>query len=223
MLSHTLLAALVPFELLALFIAQRRVFWDVQHAVGGRSGKFFAYLIAMPATAAHELAHAAMAVLLGVRVGRIVLFRPVTDPKTGGVTLGFVEHERADPVRGSLIAIAPVLLVPVLMLAVNRVLLGAWIPAEPLNLLSEVHWIKVVAWILLTLCVATAAFPSEGDDVGVFGGICLGGLAAAIGYFAFQRGGSGAIISVLAGWSGLMLIPAVGAAIMIMLTRRTGR
>jgi hypothetical protein len=60
----------------------------------------------LPGIILHELSHAIMAILLGARIGRISI-----RPKLAGqrVQLGFVPVEKTDPIRASLIGLAPLL------------------------------------------------------------------------------------------------------------------
>lgn len=60
----------------------------------------------LPGILLHELSHALSALLLGVRVGRISI-----RPKRAGqrIQLGFVPVEKTDPLRASLIGLAPLL------------------------------------------------------------------------------------------------------------------
>mgnify|MGYP001065205454 CR=1 FL=1 len=60
----------------------------------------------LPGIVLHELSHAIMAILLGARIGRISI-----RPKLAGqrVQLGFVPVEKTDPIRASLIGLAPLL------------------------------------------------------------------------------------------------------------------
>ena len=55
---------------------------------------------------------------------RVRWFAPTRDLATGSLTLGMVPHARTDPVRGALIAIAPLLLIPPLLTAIVFLLAG---------------------------------------------------------------------------------------------------
>jgi hypothetical protein len=71
-----------------------------------RSSIFFNYIFFV-GTMIHELSHAITAILLGVRVYKISLFWPQSDG-SGGYRLGYVEHKKVDPIRTTLIGIAPI-------------------------------------------------------------------------------------------------------------------
>jgi hypothetical protein len=130
--SATTTTTFVPFALLlvaeavALFLGQRRLFWLAVDATGSR---LLGYLLAMPGTVLHESAHYLACVLLRVPVGRQVrmrdgrrvrvrLFYPRRDRYSGSVTLGSVPHAATDPLCGALIAAAPLVLVPPLLVAI---------------------------------------------------------------------------------------------------------
>ena len=66
------------------------------------------YYLFFIGTVVHELSHLLTSLALFVRVGKINLFGPKHDKKEGGYTLGYVEHERTDPFRGTLIGLAPI-------------------------------------------------------------------------------------------------------------------
>ncbi len=116
-------ALLLAAEAVVLFLGQRRLFWLAVDATGSR---LCGYLLAMPGTVLHESAHYLACVLLRVPVGRQVrmsdgrrarvrLFYPRRDRYSGSVTLGSVPHAGTDPLRGALIAVAPLVLVPPLL------------------------------------------------------------------------------------------------------------
>lgn len=62
------------------------------------------YLLILPGTIIHELSHYLACLATGVRVRQMRLFSPHTD----GV-VGWVVHDRADPLRRNIIALAPFL------------------------------------------------------------------------------------------------------------------
>lgn len=66
-------------------------------------------LLFLPGTAIHEFSHAFIARLLGVKTGEIFLY-PHKDKETGEFKAGSIEIEHVDPVRLSLIGIAPSLI-----------------------------------------------------------------------------------------------------------------
>lgn len=218
--AHLLLAVLLPVECYALFIGQRRLFFAAQDAL---RSKLAALLLAAPGTILHELAHFLACLILRVPAGRDVVgpdgkpakvefFRPRRDDNGQGITLGQVPHAATDPLRGALIAIAPVLLVPPLLFGLSYLLLGAHTPADIPSALVHATWWKVPIWALVALSCGQAAFPSPGDHVGVLGGVCLATLAALIVVWSVQSGGVALLVDWLAAASLLLAVPAAAAA-----------
>ena len=120
-------------------------------------------LLVLPGVVLHELSHAALALLLGIRVMRINLFqfRGQGDARQGEVVVA-----KADPLRMSLVGAAP-LFAGVACL----VLLVRWLDPPPatldLAILDQLrsllsHWSSALALYLL-LAVANTMFPSEAD------------------------------------------------------------
>ncbi len=106
---------LLPLEFWILYKAQRELFWHFERLTGK---VWLTYALVAPSTIAHELAHAVMALILNVPFGRraggqVKLFSPKRDTQTGSVQLGYVSVAVKDPLRNSLISIAPAILVPV--------------------------------------------------------------------------------------------------------------
>ncbi len=75
----------------------------------------------LPGIILHELSHAAMALILGARIGRISI-----RPKLAGqrVQLGFVPVEKTDAVRASLIGLAPLLTSSAAILLIGHAVFG---------------------------------------------------------------------------------------------------
>src|ERR1035437_7978084 len=138
-------------EAVALFLGQRRLFWVAVDATGSR---LLGYLLAMPGTVLHESAHYPACGILRLPVGgrvrtpdgrraRVRLFHPRRDPVSGSVTLGMVPHAATDPLRGALIAVAPLLLVPPLLVAIALGVAGSRDPAQLRHILPH-----LAAWKL---------------------------------------------------------------------------
>ena len=62
---------------------------------------------------------------------------PQRDPVTGSVILGMVPPAETVPVRGALIAIAPLLLVPPLLVAIALLIAGTSDPAQLRHVLPQ--------------------------------------------------------------------------------------
>lgn len=179
-------------------------------------------MLLAPSTIAHELSHLVAAVCLRVPVGRAVggkieLFRPRVQGDM--VQLGVVPVAQTDPVRSSLIAIAPVLLVPLMLVGLTAALLGVALPTDAIGQLREVDPWRVVVWTAAMCLLPLGAFPSPGDRLGVVGGfglIC----AAALALLVLQAiGGMVLIGDVLVGWAQILVAPAAVAGVLVLALR----
>ncbi|MFZ5916589.1 MAG: hypothetical protein ACOYZ7_06635 [Chloroflexota bacterium] len=129
------------------------------------------FLTLLPGIALHELSHWLAAVMLRVPVGGLALW---PRKKRGGqVRLGSVSVGAADPVRASLIGLAPlvagcgvILLVGQIVLGIDdlgRLLIyGAWADLWR-ELVAYWHAPDFPIWLYLIFAVANAMLPSESD------------------------------------------------------------
>jgi hypothetical protein len=125
----------------------------------------------LPGVALHELSHAVMAALLGVKTANLTLI-PRRQPD-GHVRLGSVQVERVDSVRSSLIGLAPLLAGSVAILLIIRFafevnILGDAVQQGDLALLlsslggllrAPDAWL----WLYLLFSIANAMMPSPSD------------------------------------------------------------
>jgi hypothetical protein len=125
----------------------------------------------LPGVALHELSHAVMAALLGVKTANLTLI-PQRQPD-GHVRLGSVQVERVDAVRSSLIGLAPLLTGSVAILliirfafdvntmgeAVQRGDLAALLTSLGGLLRAPDAWL----WLYLLFAIANAMMPSPSD------------------------------------------------------------
>jgi hypothetical protein len=125
----------------------------------------------LPGVALHELSHALMAALLGVRTANLTLI-PRRQPD-GHVRLGSVQVERVDVVRSSLIGLAPLLAGSVAILliirfafdvntigdAVQRGDVAALLSSMGALLRAPDAWL----WLYLVFSIANAMMPSPSD------------------------------------------------------------
>jgi hypothetical protein len=215
---------LLMLEGVALFLGQRRLFWIAVDATGSR---MLGYLLAMPGTVLHESAHYLACVILRVPVGRqlrtrdgrrvrVRFFYPKRDPVSGSVTLGMVPHAATDPVRGAVIAVAPLLLVPPLLLVIALALAGTGDPAQLRHLLPQLPTWKLVLLGYLAFSCGQAAFPSSGDRIGVIGGVALLAIAAASIVAVLGRGGQGELASLARDMCLLLAAPALASALSLL-------
>ncbi|HNS51303.1 MAG TPA: hypothetical protein PKO09_08960 [Anaerolineae bacterium] len=145
------------------------------------------FVLVLPGVVIHELSHLLMAVLLRVRVRRFSL-GPVRRARGGRVSLGSIEVARVDPVRGSLIGVAPLLAgSAVILLIGNRVLgITEWAAAfQSTDLAGIAAGLRAIArvpdfwlWLYLIFAVSNSMLPSESDmqfvrPVLIFLGIAL--------------------------------------------------
>lgn len=174
------LVAIVLLEFVLLWAGQRMLYSPIQAHVG----KFFSYVLIFPGTVLHELGHLIFCKLLGVATGRVVLFNPQTQ-EDGSIVFGYVEHAESDPLRGALVAVAPALFVPFAIWGLLSLIWGGNVLADPEALVAGMGLVDFLWRIPLSLYIlmaARGAFPSPGDHIGVWGGLALLLLGAAL-YF----------------------------------------
>jgi hypothetical protein len=228
--SGTTTPTFVPFALLltaeavALFLGQRRLFWLAVDATGSR---LLGYIVAMPGTVLHESAHYLACLLLRVPVGRqlhtrsgrrahVHLFYPQRNRSTGSVTLGSVPHAATDPLRSALIAVAPLLLVPPLLIAIALAFAGTSDPSQLRHLVPKMVAWKVVLLGYIAFSCGQAAFPSSGDRIGRLGGLALALLGAAAVSAILLRGGQAELTNLSRDACLLLAVPALTSALSLL-------
>ena len=225
------LSLVLLLEAAALFIGQRRLFWLAVDATGSR---LLGYLLAMPGTVLHESAHYLACVLLRVPVGRrlrtrdghrprVRLFFPTRDPATGAVTLGSVPHARTDAVRGALIAIAPLLLVPSLLLAIALAVAGTSDLTQLRHLLPQLPSWKLALLAYVAFSCGQAAFPSPGDHVSTLGALALTAVLAVTIGLLLANGGRAELTSALRDACLLLAVPALASVISLLVLSTLAR
>jgi len=125
----------------------------------------------LPGVVLHELSHVAMAILLRVKTSGFSVV-PRRDPR-GHAALGSVMVERVDPIRASLIGIAPLLAGCGMVLLIGervfglsdlgRVLLSGQGPAIGEALSRLVQAPDAWLWLYLIFAISNAMLPSESD------------------------------------------------------------
>lgn len=160
-----------------LLLAVKR--WISQHLQGvglllfgdGAVATVLYFVVMLPGVFLHELSHWAMATLLGVRTSGMSLW-PKRMPN-GRVRLGALQVQMVDPVRESLVGLAPFLVGTVAVLLMAQRVFGVELtarasPLEQLGLvfqnlsnLSRVPdaWL----WLYLLFAISNSMLPSESD------------------------------------------------------------
>jgi hypothetical protein len=211
-----LLLVLLAAELLLLHRGQRRLFWGLG---GGGRLRALAYVAVMPGTVLHESSHVLACRALGVRVARARLFRPRHGPD-GSVVLGSVSHARTGLLRGALISVAPLVLVPAALAGASAALLGPHVFAHFPHGLSTVPAWRLALWGWCSLSCAQAAFPSSGDHIGLAGVVLIGAVLAIVLVALSAAGGPVALRGALAFAAALLALPAAAAAVALAVLRR---
>jgi hypothetical protein len=174
-------------------------------------------LLVMPGTVLHEIAHAAAVLLLGGRITGMSLFRVERQPD-GSVVFGHVAFTGLrDPLRRSLVSVAPLLLLPPLLAGAGIALLHAASLPEALSALAAAPPATAAAWLAAALLCSRGAFPSSGDSVGAIGGACLVLLAAALAAAVTLALGPGALATGLSSLAALFAPAALAAAVLLAL------
>jgi len=128
-------------------------------------------MLFLPGVILHELSHYFMARLLGVRTGGFSIVPQAS--ASGRLQLGYVETARTDPVRDSLVGLAPLIVggLFVAYAAIERLhLLPLWDVFR--NAQFELFWMGLKAlpqekdfplWFYLTFAVSSTMLPSASD------------------------------------------------------------
>ncbi len=101
---------LLPFEILLIYIlvrkTSRKILMFLYRITGNQKAATYLFaLLFLPGTFIHEMSHFLTGLFLLVPVGKVELFPEIEE---GGVKMGSVAIGKTDPVRRTLIGIAPV-------------------------------------------------------------------------------------------------------------------
>jgi hypothetical protein len=134
------------------------------------------FVVVLPGVILHEFSHWLMATVLGVRV-RGISIGPVRKGRSKRVSLGSVRIGNVDPVRASLIGLAPLLGGAAVILLIGNLVLGvgdlarATAGQSPQAILvalgQAMHVADFWLWIYLIFSVSNAMLPSESDMASV--------------------------------------------------------
>ncbi len=128
------------------------------------------FLIFLPGTLVHEFSHWLVAKLLGVKTGRVVIWPEAK--RDGSLWLGAIQVARSDPLRSSLIGLAPLISGSLLV-----ALIGSHLELDRLgDALISSRWERVWdalaysaslpdfwLWLYLLFAVANRMLPSPAD------------------------------------------------------------
>jgi hypothetical protein len=181
-------------SLLALLFVERWITRSLQEVsirwVGDPDVALIIYFVlVLPGVVIHELSHWLMAKLLGVRVSRPKI-GPVRKGRSRRVSLGSVRVGKVDPVRASLIGLAPLLGGSAVILLVGNLVLGVGELTSAMTgqglevILDGLEQMVRVAdfwlWLYLIFAVSNAMLPSESDMAAVRPVLIFLGVAAAV-------------------------------------------
>lgn len=166
-----LMATLVP-----LFFMKR---WINRHTQGlgllllgnNDAAMYLYFVLLLPGILIHELSHWLAAKLLGVRTGKITLWPSRKRGKQ--MRMGSVRVARTDPLRASLIGLAPLTSGSVAILIIGQLVLGLGDVGEVLlngewgpvwgSLLIHLQTPDFWLWLYLIFAISNAMLPSETD------------------------------------------------------------
>ena len=147
------------------------------------------FVVVLPGVVIHELSHWLMAKLLRVRA-TLPALGPVRKGRSNRVSLGSVRVGKVDPIRASLIGVAPLLVGSVVILLIGNMVLGVGELADAvagqgmagtlraLGQMAEVGdcWL----WLYLIFAVSNAMLPSESDVAAMRPVLIFLGIATAV-------------------------------------------
>lgn len=203
-------AAICAGEVVLLAYGQRRVYG---HIASASRSRFLTYVIVAPGTVLHEFGHFAMCKILFVEVYKSVWFWPQRLPD-GSRVLGYVQHRGVGPIRSTLIAIAPVLVVPPILAGICVLALGTNVLSDPLTAVANGGIVgNLLAFGTITFG-SRSAFPSRGDHPRAAGSAILLLVAAAVTAAAYRYG---SLREVLASLAVILAFPSAGILAMRLL------
>jgi hypothetical protein len=154
------------------------------------------YPLVAPGVLFHEGSHAAMCLLTLTRITFFAPFWPHRQPD-GGWELGHVDHVAVGPLRSTLIAFAPLLLVPLLLAGCTQALIGTTDPSHLPTALAAVGPIRAILWLALVVLGGSAAAPSSRDPFSLPALIVLLGLGVLAAGLFTALAGEAALVAVV--------------------------
>jgi hypothetical protein len=151
------------------------------------------FVVVLPGVVVHELSHWLAATMLGVPVRRLSI-GPVLRKGSRRVSFGSVQVSKVDPLRGSLIGLAPLLGGTAVILLIGNLVLGVrelagtvagqggaeMTTAVAAALRQVIQLPDLGLWLYLIFAVSNAMLPSDSDLAAVRPVLIFLGIAAAI-------------------------------------------
>jgi hypothetical protein len=167
-----LAATLLPLLLVKRWITQRLQELSIRWVGDADVALIVYFVLVLPGVVIHEISHWLMAILLGTRVRKFSI-GPVRKGRSQRVSLGSIQVASVDPVRASLIGVAPLVGGSAVILLIGNQVLGVSELATTLSgqgvagLLAGLGQVMHVAdfwlWLYLIFAVSNAMLPSESD------------------------------------------------------------
>lgn len=168
-------------------------------------------IVLLPGVALHELSHAAVARVVGVKIGRVNIF-PQRSSKR--VQLGFVLVQETDFFRASLIGGAPLIAGSIAVVAIGYLVFGT---PEILAALSAGAWWDglrnlaqmlqapdVWLWVYLVFAVGNTMLPSRSDihawPFTVFAAVAVAAMIVVLGGTSFLLIGASQFLTIAVRW-----------------------
>lgn len=173
---------LVLFELFLIFLLSRSLtiklflfFWYVTGS--HRWAISFTTILLFPGTVIHELSHLFVAEVLGVRTGKLTLVPEAIEESTEEIRSGSVAISKTDPLRRTLIGLAPVF--------VGIITLGA-VSHFFFQNINNINIITIITFYIMFV-VSNAMFSSPEDMKGVVPFLLTAALFGGAAYLAGLR------------------------------------
>ncbi len=168
-------------------------------------------MVLLPGVALHELSHAVVAGVVGVKIGRINIF-PYRSGKR--IQLGYVPVQETDFIRASLIGGAPLVAGSIAVVAIGYLVFGT---PEIIAALSEGAWWAglqnlaqmlqapdVWVWVYLVFAIGNTMLPSRSDihawPFTAFAAVVVAGILVVLGGTSFLLKGAGQFLTVAVRW-----------------------
>lgn len=209
-------------ELALLYLLSRRVIQTMYRLLHllTRSRTIAIWIVSIvffPGTVVHELAHLFTAEILGVHTGKLTLVPESlegTEIKAGGVMIA-----ETDPLRRTLIGVAPVIWGITLLAALSYWLPNLWqqtiVTINQGNTSTDYSLYALLLILYALFSVSNSMFSSPEDMKGVIPFVVTLGLFTAAGYVAGLR--VGLTDALLAGWNPVVqtLVGSLGIVLMV--------